>query len=101
MRMICRYCKRIMTLSELTGYACGHFASWAISIGLAAWLAAALQNYFSNPRRGPLDDTMAGACNGLKMACPNCEKTSCWDAFPEITQQPQEEKTTNPNNIEP
>jgi hypothetical protein len=76
-----------MTLSELTGYACGHFASWAISAGLAAWLAASLKDYFSNPKRGLIDDTMAGACNGLKMACPNCNKTLVWDPFPEVMLQ--------------
>lgn len=92
MKMICRKCKRIMTLSELGGYACGHFATLLISAGLAAWLAASLKDYFSNPKRGFIDETMAGACNGLKMACPNCKKTSCWDPFPEIEAQKQEKE---------
>ncbi len=88
--MICRKCKRIMTLSELAGYAGGHFAAFMVSAGLAAWLGAALKDYFSNPKRGFIDETMAGACNGLQMACPKCKKTSCWDPFPEIETQKQE-----------
>jgi len=90
--MICRECKRIVTLSELTGYACGHFATFLISAGLAAWLSAALKDYFSNPKRGFIDETMAGACNGLKMACPKCKNILCWDPFPEIELQKQEKK---------
>jgi len=72
MKMVCRECKRIMTLNELAGYACGHFATLAVSAGLAAWLASALKDYFSNTKRGFIDETMAGACNGLNMACPKC-----------------------------
>ena len=91
MKMICRKCKRTMTLSELGGYAGGHFATYLLSAGLAAWLANALKEYFSNPTRGFIDETMAGACNGLNMACPNCKKTKCWDPLPKM-EQPQQEK---------
>lgn len=89
--MICRKCKRIITLSELGGYACGHFAKLFFASGLALCLAQALKDYFSNPTKGFIDEIMAGACNGLLMSCPKCQKTNCWDPLPEIEQK-QEEK---------
>jgi hypothetical protein len=92
MKMICRKCKRIVTLNELAGYACGHFATFMVSSGLAVCLATALKDYFLNAKRGFIDETMAGACNGLKMACPKCKKTSCWDPLPEIELQKKEKE---------
>jgi hypothetical protein len=85
-----------MTLNELAGYACGHFAALAVSAGLAAWLGSALKDYFSNTKRGFIDETMAGACNGLNMACPKCKAVLCWDPLPgiEIQKQEQEQKIT-------
>ncbi len=77
-----------MSLNELTGYACGHFATVLLAGGLAVYLAQTMKDYFSNPERGFIDETMAGACNGFQMACPNCKKTKCWDPLPQAEQQP-------------
>ena len=86
MKIIYRKCKRTMTLNELGGYACAHFTTFVISTGLATWLASALKDYFSNPNRGFIDETMAGACNGLKIACPKCKKIQ-WDPLSEAEPQ--------------
>jgi hypothetical protein len=83
-----------MTLSELTGYVCGHFISLTLSAGLAACLASSLKDYFSTPKRGFIDETMAGACNGLQMACPKCKEVSCWDPFPGVEEQEQKQQIT-------
>lgn len=92
MQMICRKCKRTMSLDELAGYACGHFANLLLAAGLAAYLGQKIHDYFSNPTRGFIDGSMAGACNGFKMACPQCKKTNCWDPFPEINQKQTDEE---------
>lgn len=34
---------------------------------------------------------MAGACNGLQMACPKCQKIQSWDPFPDVEQHPTAE----------
>jgi len=91
MRMICRECKRIISIHELTGYAGGHFLKLLLSAGLATWLASAIKDYFSDKTRGFVDENMAGACNAFQMACPKCQKTSCWDPLPEIELEQQEE----------
>ncbi len=100
MQMICRECKRIITLSELGGYACGHFVKLFVASGLAICLAQTIKDYFANKTKGFVDETMAGACNGLLMACPKCQKTSCWDPLPEIGQKLEEKQQIVSNSPE-
>ena len=87
--MICRKCKRVITLNELNGYACGHLITLAIAAGFAAYLGKAIADYFLNPTRGFVDETMAGVSNGLGMACPKCKNAQIWDPLPEANQQPK------------
>lgn len=92
MRMICRECKRIMSLTELGTYACGYFAKLVFSYGLASYIAQAIKDYFSDPKRDFIDESMAGSCNGLQIPCPQCQKVA-WNPFPwQEEQQITEEK---------
>lgn len=98
--MICRKCKRVMSLNELVAYASTHFAKLLFASGLAVYLAQAIKDYFSDKTRGFVDETMAGACNGLLMACPKCQKTNCWDPLPEAEQKSEEKQQVVLNKLE-
>ncbi len=100
MRIKCNKCNREMYGSELlpnvTLYLGKILAPLLIPI-----LTKALESYWKTPQPAPtteptkgfLDTSMAGIANISDTKCPSCGKTSCWNAYPEITEAIKETTT--------
>lgn len=91
MRIKCNKCSREMYVSELLPNVALYLGKLLAPI-LVPILTKALESYWKNPQPAPtkgfFDNSMAGLANISATKCPSCEKTGCWEAYPEI------EKTT-------
>lgn len=87
MRIRCRHCQKVMEFSEFMAYVSMYVLQGVTEYGKALILKA-LECYFLTQTRGWMDTHMATYANiQFKIACTECKKADCWEAFPEVIEQ--------------
>jgi hypothetical protein len=92
MEIQCYKCKKVMTFAEFIAYPAAALFR-ALEKPLAEFFVRAVESYLSTPKKGVLDDCMAGAANiCFKIECPICKSIGSWVPAPEKIQLPEEKQ---------